>query len=378
MYFTIKDERSSISCVMWRSNLAKLRFRPTINQEIIVNGSINVYVPNGSYSIQCASIERAGEGELAIAFEKLKKKLQQKGYFDSTTKKKLPRFPQHIILLTSKTGSVLQDMLKIAKRRWNLTRFSLIDTAVQGAFAVDSLVSNLKIADNLGADIIILARGGGSAEDLWCFNDEKLADEIHKAKTPIISAVGHETDFSISDFTSDLRASTPSVAIELAVPDANEFRLFLDNEHTKLTTYFKKHYFQKKQILKELQKILFVYSPKNKIDRSSKDLEQAKLLLDARFANILRLKKTSILPSKEGLDFAYKMHIRNQQGVLETLKQKLLAFEPKRHIKDNLAQVVKNEKLARLQDINEGEEFTLMDSYIKIKAKAIKKEPLKT
>ncbi len=234
LYFTLKDKNSSISAVMFKGNNQKLKFRVEEGMQVIISGGISVYTPRGSYQINCQSMEPSGSGALALAYEQLKKRLEEKGYFDQTSKKELPRFPKHIVLITSKTGAAIQDMYRVAKKRWPLLKITLIDTIVQGESAAPMIAQNITIADTLNADVIVIGRGGGSLEDLWAFNEEIVAEAIYKTQTPIVSAVGHEIDFLISDFVADLRAPTPSAAMELVLPDSAEMLIYLDSL---ITTY---------------------------------------------------------------------------------------------------------------------------------------------
>ncbi|HFU76131.1 MAG TPA: exodeoxyribonuclease VII large subunit, partial [Arcobacter sp.] len=208
IYFSIKDDKSTLSAVMFRGNANRLKFRLEVGQKIIITGSISVYVPRGNYQILCTKVEPSGVGELALAYEQLKTKLQIKGYFDQAIKKPLPEFPKNIFIVTSNTGAAIEDMKKILTHRFPLAKMILIPTIVQGENAKFDIASNIKYADAIAqeqeASLIIVGRGGGSIEDLWGFNEEIVADAIFEAKTPIISAVGHESDFVISDFVADL------------------------------------------------------------------------------------------------------------------------------------------------------------------------------
>ena len=234
LYFSIKDDRSTLRCVMWRSNAARLKFRLEKGESVIIEGSVGVYTPRGEYQLIAVNVEPYGRGSLFLAFEQLKKKLGTKGYFDKERKKAIPRYPDRIALVTSAAGAALQDMLKVARRRWPLAELFVVDTKVQGEGAEDSIARAIRYADSLEADIIVVGRGGGSTEDLWAFNEEKVADAIFVARTPVVSAVGHEVDILISDFVADMRAPTPSAAMEMILPDAAEQRRFLDERFDRL------------------------------------------------------------------------------------------------------------------------------------------------
>ena len=226
IYFSIKDKDSALKCVMFRGNARNLKFKIEDGMDLTLSGGITLYTPRGEYQLNCLSAIPSGIGELTLAFEQLKKDYEAKGYFNN--KKSIPRFPYKIALITSKSGAVLQDMLRIAKRRWNLIEFTLMDTLVQGEGAKENIARNIQYADSLGFDCIVIARGGGSLEDLWAFNEPLVIEAIYQAKTPIISAIGHEPDFVLSDFVADLRAPTPSAAMEMLLPDKLEWLMNLD------------------------------------------------------------------------------------------------------------------------------------------------------
>ena len=190
-YFSLKDENSNIRCVMFKGNTAKLKFRPQNGMKIIASCGLSVYTPRGEYQLLCENLEPAGIGSLKVAFEQLKQKLESKGYFAPELKRAIPKFPQRVALITSATGAALQDMKRVAENRWKLTKFTLFNTLVQGEGAKENVVKNIQLADALRFDCIVLARGGGSIEDLWAFNEEIVADAIYSATTPIISAIGH-------------------------------------------------------------------------------------------------------------------------------------------------------------------------------------------
>lgn len=217
IYFTLKDSLSSISCVMFRTNANKLKFQLKEGQKVIIDGALTLYKPRGSYQINCFSIEPSGQGALALAYEQLKQKLSDKGYFAQEIKKELPKFPKKIAFITSATGAALQDMLRVANSRFRAIEVDIYDVLVQGNYAATSIVQALRVADTKAYDIIVIGRGGGSIEDLWAFNEEIVADAIFEAKTFIVSAVGHEIDYLISDFVADLRAPTPSAAMQMCL-----------------------------------------------------------------------------------------------------------------------------------------------------------------
>lgn len=227
-YFTLKDEGAVISCVMFRSDAMRLRFRPESGMKVILAGRVSLFPKSGQYQIYASHMQPDGAGELAVAFEQLKKRLQLQGYFDPEQKKPVPRYPGTIALVTSPTGAAVRDMIRILGRRWPQSQVLVCPVRVQGEGAAEEIASMLRLVDeNQLADVIITGRGGGSLEDLWAFNEEIVAQTIYQCKTPVISAVGHEPDVTISDFVADVRAATPSNAAELAVCDQAEVRYAL-------------------------------------------------------------------------------------------------------------------------------------------------------
>lgn len=223
-YFTLKDSESSIRCVMFKSSASKLRFRPESGMGVTAFGRVSVYPRDGAYQLYCSGLMPEGTGDLQVAFEQLKKKLDEEGLFDRTHKKPLPRYPERIAIITSSAGAAVHDIIRILGHRWPLTKVLLLPVRVQGTEAPPEIVGAIRYANEFKvADVIITGRGGGSIEDLWAFNDEHVARAIYASEIPVISAVGHEPDVTISDYVADVRASTPSNAAELAVPDINEF-----------------------------------------------------------------------------------------------------------------------------------------------------------
>lgn len=216
-YFSLKDAKSQISAVMFRGHNSRLKFKPHDGLEVILRGRVTVYEPRGNYQIVAETMEPVGAGALQKAFEQLKEKLKNEGLFDASRKRALPALPKHIAIVTSPTGAAIRDMINVLSRRNKSVQITLVPTIVQGEAAAPKIVEALKQAYRLGPDAIIVGRGGGSIEDMWCFNDETVARTIAASPVPIISAVGHEIDFTIADFVADLRAPTPSAAAELVV-----------------------------------------------------------------------------------------------------------------------------------------------------------------
>lgn len=234
-YFTLKDDGSSLKCVIFRNNAIRLRFRPENGMKVVAAGSISVYPRDGAYQLYCNTIIPDGVGDLHIAFEQLKRKLSDEGLFEAEHKKPIPKYPDIIGIITSSAGAAIHDMLRIISKRFPLSKVRLLPVRVQGQEAPDEIASAIAYANHHKlADILIVGRGGGSIEDLWAFNDERVARAIYDSDIPVISAVGHEPDVTISDYVADLRAATPSNAAELAVPDQNALRQNLDTASSRI------------------------------------------------------------------------------------------------------------------------------------------------
>lgn len=246
LYFTLKDEESRLSAVMFAGSTKTLQFKPEDGMKVLVTGRISVYPATGSYQIYVEEMTLDGVGNLYIEFEKLKEKLYKEGLFNKEHKKTIPRFPERIGVITADTGAAVRDIMSTIKRRYPLCEVILFPTLVQGEFAAPNIVKQISVADNYNCDVLIVGRGGGSIEDLWAFNEEVVARAIYNANTPIISAVGHEPDFTIADFVADLRAPTPTGAAEMAVPTVldiqnliNQYKLRLNkNIKTLVNTKF--------------------------------------------------------------------------------------------------------------------------------------------
>ena len=229
-YFTLKDSESSLRCVMFKGSAMHLRFRPESGMSVTAFGRISVFPRDGAYQLYCSALMPEGTGDLQVAFEQLKKKLDEEGLFDEAHKKPLPDYPQRIAIVTSSAGAAVHDMIRILGHRWPMSKVLLLPVRVQGAEAPAEIAGAIRYANRHAiADLIITGRGGGSIEDLWAFNDERVARAIYASEIPVISAVGHEPDVTISDYVADRRASTPSNAAEIAVPDASEQRQMLSS-----------------------------------------------------------------------------------------------------------------------------------------------------
>ncbi|BCD67583.1 exodeoxyribonuclease VII large subunit [Nitratiruptor sp. YY09-18] len=374
LYFSLKDKESVIRCVMFRSSLAKVPFRVEDGQKLIVAGKIGVYKPRGEYQLYALELHPAGEGALQLAFEQLKKKLAAKGYFEN--KKPIPPFIRSVALVTSQTGAALQDMLRIINKRWPLLEVKIVDTLVQGKDAAPSIAQAIKVADSLGVDVIVVGRGGGSLEDLWCFNEEIVADAIYAAKTPIVSAVGHEIDYVISDFVADLRAPTPSAAMEMILPDRQEMLLAIDNLLESLEHRMQVILSAKEQELVHLARSFEQLSPQKRLQFLQNDIEALqKNLTQALFVHLQQ--KESLLPQlRLSFERAIDAQLHAYTSTLATLGQKLEMAMKAKELPPKSAQIVKNGKPVTLEEVASGDEVELQDLHYKALAKILQKDVL--
>lgn len=280
-YFTLKDRESSLRCVMFKSSAARLRFRPENGMSVMALGRIAVYPRDGAYQLYCTSIVPTGAGDLHAAFEQLKAKLSAEGLFDAENKKAVPAYPDRIAIITSSAGAAVHDMIRILGQRWPLTRVFLLPVRVQGAEAPEEIADAIFFANRFHlADLIITGRGGGSIEDLWAFNDERVARAIFISDIPVISAVGHEPDVTISDYVADRRAATPSNAAEIAVPDIRELRDVIGGFRERCTLAMTGQLMRSRKRLDELQNNRVLLRPTGQIDdrRIALDRIQERLL----------------------------------------------------------------------------------------------------
>ena len=276
-YFTLKDEGAALKCVMFKSSAVRLRFRPDNGMKVIAMGKVTVYPRDGAYQLYCAAMAMDGVGDLYAAFEQLKKKLAAQGLFDPAHKRPLPKCPGTIGIVTSSAGAAVHDMLRILRKRYPLTKVRLLPVRVQGAEAPGEIAAAIRYANRYKlADLLIVGRGGGSIEDLWAFNDELVAHAIYESEIPVISAVGHEPDVTISDYVADLRAATPSNGAELAVPDQDALRQNLDAMSSAMASALSRQLKAARQHLDVLSRSPALRSPTGYIEQREKSLELLK------------------------------------------------------------------------------------------------------
>lgn len=342
MYFTLKDSTSQLKCVMFATDNYKLKFVPKDGMNVVCFGQIGVYERDGVYQLYVRDIQPKGAGDLAVAFEQLKAKLAQKGYFDEDIKKPIPEYPEKIGVATSNMGAAVEDIKNVLSRRYPLCEIIIVPTVVQGDLASKDIASSISFLDNLGVDTIIVGRGGGSIEDLWAFNTEEVADAVYNCKTPIISAVGHETDFTICDFIADLRAPTPSAAAELAVPDINnEFvnlqglEMMLDKniENIVQGEEARLDYIMKKSPLADIDKLF---------DFHSSIIENYQKTIGLYFENILKSKAYDLQKNSAMLDALSPLAVIGR-GYTITEKQGAVLTDAKNvNVGDSIVTKLKN------------------------------------
>jgi exodeoxyribonuclease VII large subunit len=349
IYLSLKDSNSVISAVMFAGNARRLKFRLENGMKVICRGRISVYEPSGRYQLYIEDMQPDGVGALTLAFEQLKKSLAQKGLFDNAHKKPLPKFPKTIGVITSPTGAAVQDITNIIRRRFPSADIVLAPVLVQGESAPEQLVRAVnKFSASKIADVVIIGRGGGSAEDLWAFNDEQLAYAVYNCETPIISGVGHETDFTICDFVADVRASTPSAAAELAVPDRQELMSYYFKQKQYISAMLDRKIKTAQLRLENQQRRMSASSPKLKAEQLEKQLS-AKSEKLKRFMNI---------------------YISNKENKLIAAKGKLDGLNPLNVLNRGYAIAEKDEKIiTSSKQLKDGDDFTVVLSDGKINAK---------
>ena len=345
-YFSIKDENSIIRAIMFRGNASKLGFMPTEGMKVLVTGSISVYPATGNYQIYVEDLIEDGVGNLYVAFEKLKEKLSKEGLFDTKYKKKIPKIPENIGIVTAPTGAAIKDIISTIRRRFPLANTYLFPCLVQGETAPKDITEKLKQADSYNLDVIIIGRGGGSFEDLNCFNDEELARTIFKCKTPIISAVGHEIDYTISDFIADLRAPTPTGAAEMAVPNMLDVKTNINQFKIRLgEAILKKIKYQRLN----LEALTNSYVIKNPMLMYQNKVQTLDLIIDKlNKAVINKIDKTNIKLNEiknsyifKNPEIIYQKHIDKLSNILD----KLELLNPMTLLKKGYTLTYKNDKI---------------------------------
>lgn len=374
-YFTLKDDKAQISAIMFASSSKNVKFKPADGMSVVVEGYLTVYEASGNYQIYVNKMSEDGLGNLYLAYEQLKKKLSNEGLFDEHHKQPIPRFPNTIAVLTSPTGAAVKDIINIVNRRYPLSKIIVYPTLVQGEYAKDSIVKQIRnVNDDELCDVIILGRGGGSIEDLWPFNEELVAYEIYKSKIPIISSVGHETDFTISDFVADLRAPTPSGGAELAVPNQIELMEYLQrlqkqnrislerlvrSKGERLKNVKNSYIFRdpmrltesKSRKLDYLSQKLELLHPGNLLKQSKKDLDKQELLLNDYFLRVLNKKRNRYLLDLNKLELLNPLSIMKKGYTVSKVKGKVIKKTTDVKLDDNV-DILVNDGIIQTKVIN--------------------------
>lgn len=357
-YFTLKDEGSRINAIMFASSTKKIKFMPADGMKVLVTGKISVFEANGGYQIYVSDMLEDGVGNLYVAFEQLKKKLELEGLFDPSKKKAIPKIPKRVGVITAPTGAAIKDIISTIKRRWPLTEIILFPTLVQGEMAADDIVKQIKLSDSYNLDTLIVGRGGGSIEDLWPFNEEIVARAIYDCKTPVISAVGHEIDFTIADFVADLRAPTPTGAAEMAVPQYSDIINYLGQLNIRANSAINNKIKNYRQKLNSIQN--------RNIFKNPMVIYQAKeMVFDALF---------------ERLKFSIKNIFNDREKRLLTIKNSYVLKNPYQLLdkKANkyLQIVSKLETLSPIKTLQRGYTFTKKDGKVVTSSKNVKKDDI--
>lgn len=324
LYFSLKDETSKINAVMFNYKNYNLDFIPKDGMSVEVKGKISVFVSGGSYQITVTSMKEDGVGDLYVLFEKLKKKLNEEGLFDPIHKKKLPRIPKKVGVITAPTGAAIKDIISTINRRFPLTEIVVFPSLVQGDGAKENIVNMLKLADKSDVDVIILGRGGGSIEDLWAFNEEIVARQIYMTNKPIVSAVGHEIDFTISDFVSDLRAPTPTGAAELVVPSKLEILRYLSDYKSRIISVINTKLTNYNEILNKYKNNYVLNNPMNMYLSEEQKLDNLMERLNRNILYDLERKGTKLDNLKTKLELLNPLNILNKGYSVTTIDGKIV------------------------------------------------------
>lgn len=377
LYFTIKDENSRINAIMFASQANKLNFMPSDGMKIMVTGRVSVYEATGGYQIYVEDMIQGGVGNLYIEYEKLKKKLASEGLFDANKKKKIPKFPETIGIITAPTGAAIKDILSTIKRRWPITKTILFPSLVQGASAAPEIVAQIKKVEEYPLDVLIVGRGGGSIEDLWCFNDEEVARAIYECPIPIISAVGHEIDFTIADYVADLRAPTPTGAAEMAVPNQTDFYNYMRQINLRLHKAMKNYLEVSQEKLDNLRNSYILKNPISmyQIKEQKFDTLYEKLCLVMK--NRIQNEENGLISKVEKLPLFITHLLERNQNKYVSLLNKLEILNPLLTIKRGYSITKMNDKVitSTLQvNKNDSLEVELQDGLLLTRVEEIMKK----
>ena len=357
-YFDLKDKESILKCVIWRSYAERLRFRPENAMQVLATGSIEVYERDGKYQCYVTRMQPDGIGELAVAFEQLKEKLAQEGLFDDIHKKYLPRFPKTIGIVTSLTGAVLRDIYKVSKRRMPGIQLVLVPVQVQGAGSAEQIAAGIRyFNEKYPVDVIIVGRGGGSMEDLWSFNEEIVVRSIFNSRIPVISAVGHETDYTLADFVADQRAATPSQAAELAVPEIREVIQYIKTLRERMNMAAIGALKERRQAVEALRRSFVFTQPEKLLEARNMQVEILKERLNKAANQLIKDKRSILVHNMEKLELVNPLEVlRRGYGI----------------VYEDTGKIVSN-----IRDVNVDAVYSIQVSGGEFAAKVLSKQPIK-
>ncbi len=375
LYFSLKDETSKINAIMFSANAKKLVFTPTDGMKVLIHGRITIYEATGNYQIYVDEMLEDGIGNLYIAFEQLKEKLSKEGLFDSKHKKAIPKFPERVGVVTASTGAAIKDILSTIKRRFPICEVILFPSLVQGENAAPDIVNKIKMAENYDLDVLIVGRGGGSIEDLWPFNEEIVARAIFDCNIPIISAVGHEIDYTIADFVADLRAPTPTGAAELAVPNLLDLKKHIEQLRIRLNEGILKIVNYQKLFLDSLKNSFVIKNPLIMYDNKKQKLDSIiekinnllKIKLDKNIDKLSFIKNSYILKNPE---IIYKQ----KKEMIVNIIEKLELINPLKVLKRGYSVIYKDNKIiSSIKNLSKGDnlQIKLSDGIIKTKIEGV-------
>ena len=360
LYFTIKDENTRINAIMFASNASKLKMIPQDGMKVLVTGRVSVYESTGTYQIYVDTMEEDGLGNLYLEFEKLKKKLEAEGLFDKAHKKPIPKIPNRIGIITAPTGAAIKDILSTIKRRWPICETILFPSLVQGKEAATDIVRNIELSKNYDLDVLIVGRGGGSIEDLWCFNEEIVARSIYRLETPVISAVGHEIDFTISDFVADLRAPTPTGAAEMAVPNITDVLSEIKQLEIRTTNIMNNMVKLHRQKLNKLMDSYILKSPKAMYEVKEQNFDHLFERLISSYKRTIELNKNRLILLDNNLNNNIMNKLSNEKNRYLNTINKLEILNPLLTIKRGYSITKLNNKvITSKKDVKKGDSIDI-------------------
>lgn len=374
LYFTIKDEASRINAVMFYSQASKINFTPEDGMKVMVTGRISVYEATGGYQIYVDDMIQDGVGNLYIEYEKLKNKLASEGLFDASKKKKIPKFPETIGIITAPTGAAIKDILSTIKRRWPITKTILFPSLVQGASAAPEIVKQIKKAQEYDLDVLIVGRGGGSIEDLWCFNDEEVARAIYECKIPVISAVGHEIDFTIADYVADLRAPTPTGAAEMAVANQTDFYNYMKQINLRLNKSMQNYIKNNRERLDTLINSYILKNPISMYQVKEQKFDTLYERLQLVMKNLIQNEKISLQNKIDKIPILTKHLLERNQNQYISLLNKLEILNPLLTLKRGYSITkIDNKVITSVKNINKNDalQVELQDGFLLTKVEKI-------